>query len=117
VDCTCRRFAPNGYGSYEMAGNVWEWTTDWCQAHGNLKRACCTTENSRGGAAEGSCDPHASKLRIPRRVMKGGSYRAELLPAYRPAARMVQLIDTAACHLGFRCIVGAARAGAEADPS
>ena len=44
---------------------------------------------------------------IPRKVMKGGSYLCALncCRRYRPAERMAQPIDTATCHLGFRCIV------------
>jgi sulfatase modifying factor 1 len=102
-------FPPNGYGLYDMAGNVWEWTTDWFQSHGKIVKACCTLDNPRGGAEEDSCDPGVANMRIPRRVMKGGSHLCA--PAYchryRPAARMAQPVDTATSHLGFRCIVRA----------
>ena len=100
-------FPPNGYGLYEMTGNTWEWTTDWYQTHGEIKHACCTIDNPRGGEAETSYDPRTPDVRIPRKVMKGGSYLCapNYCRRYRPAARMAQSIDTSTCHLGFRCII------------
>jgi formylglycine-generating enzyme required for sulfatase activity len=100
-------FPPNGYGLYDMAGNVWEWTVDWYQDHSKIqKRGCCTLDNPRGGSRERSSEP-GDRSRIPRRVMKGGSYLCapNYCRRYRPAARMGQPIDTATCHLGFRCIL------------
>jgi formylglycine-generating enzyme required for sulfatase activity len=100
-------FAPNGYGLYEMCGNTWEWTTDWFQSHADIQHACCTIDNPRGGEAEKSYDPRTPGVKIPRKVMKGGSYLCapNYCRRYRPAARMPQSIDTSTCHLGFRCII------------
>ena len=70
-------------------------------------KACCIPRIPRGGRADESFDPEQARVRIPRKVMKGGSHLCapNYCRRYRPAARMAQPVDTSTSHLGFRCIV------------
>ena len=103
-----RFYPPNGYGAYDMIGNVWEWTNDWYaapKAETKPKGACCVVANPRGARRHDSFDPHAAAP-IPRKVLKGGSHlcAASYCQRYRPAARYPEPIDTSTGHVGFRCI-------------
>jgi formylglycine-generating enzyme len=99
-------FSANGYGLYDMAGNVWEWTTTFFKPRHDAVKPCCTPRTPLGNKPELS-DPSKTGGNIPRRVVKGGSYLCapNYCFRYRPAARQGEAVDTSTCHIGFRCIL------------
>lgn len=77
-----KSFPANGYGLYDMAGNVWQWTADSYHATG------------------------ADESPMPRRVIKGGSFlcHESYCESYRPSARRGTASDTGSSHVGFRLV-------------
>jgi formylglycine-generating enzyme required for sulfatase activity len=103
------QFPPNQFGLFDTIGNVWEWTTDWYAAHHSVAKACCGGSIAKDRDREQSYDPQMPHIKIPRKVIKGGSFLCapNYCRRYRPAARMAQPIDTSTCHVGMRLIMHA----------
>jgi formylglycine-generating enzyme required for sulfatase activity len=102
-----KSFPPNGYGLYDMAGNVWEWTSDFFTTFKGFERACCVPKNPRATSPESSLVVGEPGAQIPRKVIKGGSYLCapNYCLRYRPAARQGEATDTSTSHIGFRCVI------------
>jgi formylglycine-generating enzyme required for sulfatase activity len=99
-------FAANGYGLVDMIENVREWSCDYVTPrHQAALTARCAPRNPRANSPEALTAGAGSYP--PRKVIKGGSHRCapNYCLRYRPAARQGEAIDTASCHLGFRCVV------------
>lgn len=114
-------FPANGFGLYDVAGNVWEWTENYyavCDpASESAPSPCCKPpRDPRTKASDGSYDTGRPGARIPRRVIKGGSHLCSpsYCLRYRPAARQPEAVDTSTSHIGFRCVI---RESARADGS
>ena len=100
-------FPPNGFGLSDMAGQrlgVDDRLVRRSSASPTPRRAA--SRATRGVARrEESLDPRQPQFRVPRKVIKGGSFLCadSYCLRYRPAARRPQMIDTGMSHIGFRC--------------
>lgn len=106
-------YPANGYGLYDMTGNVWEWTRDWYRGEEATpaRKSCCAQSRVGGTASQEHSERVPAYSR--RKVLKGGSFLCaeNYCFRFRPAARQAQSTDSSACHIGFRCVIRDAGAG------
>jgi sulfatase modifying factor 1 len=97
-----KSFMPNSYGLYDIAGNVWEWCSDWYDETYYMSIATATAVDPKGPAS--SNDPQEPG--VPKRVVRGGSFLCHdsYCASYRVSARMKTSPDTGLEHTGFRCV-------------
>ena len=97
------QYPENGYGLYDVGGNVWEWTSDWYRPdyYGELA-AAGVARNPRGPAE--AFDP--SEPGVPKKVHRGGSFLCtdQYCSRYAVGTRGKGEVSTGTNHLGFRCV-------------
>jgi formylglycine-generating enzyme required for sulfatase activity len=96
-----KSFPANGYGLYDMAGNVWEWCQDWYD-YNYYNKVVDGVSNPKGPTK--SCDP--DDVYAQKRTIRGGSFLCNdgYCSGYRNARRMKETPDTSMEHIGFRCV-------------
>lgn len=100
------KFLPNGYGLFDMAGNVWQWTSDWYRPDYYQQLASVGTAHDPQGP-DSAYDP--SEPGHQKRVQRGGSFLCtdQYCSRYMVGTRGKGDIDTGTNHLGFRCVMSA----------